>query len=92
MSVALTLFHDLCAVGTALAQVRDTFVPACNEWAALTCIILSLDNVIDRLVRSSGLEQDEEDRKQDARMSTAESECRWLILEAYARWLAGPTD
>lgn len=55
MSVALELYEALCAIGQALVQVRDTFVLASNEWAALTCIILSLDAAIETLVRSEGL-------------------------------------
>jgi hypothetical protein len=61
MSLALQLFEDLCAIGNALAQVRDSFVLASNEWAALTCILLSLDAAIDRLVQSSGLACDDEE-------------------------------
>ena len=54
-SLGLTLFHQLCDVGNALAAVRDTFEPCSDTWTALTCIILALDAAIDTLVRSNGL-------------------------------------
>lgn len=53
--VALTLFHQLCDVGNALAHVRDTQAPCSDTWTALTCIILQLDASIDTLVHSRGL-------------------------------------
>jgi hypothetical protein len=55
MSVALALFHDLCTVGNALAAYRDTHEPCSDDWTACTCILLTLDGAIDRLVRSHGL-------------------------------------
>ena len=61
--VALTLFHQLCDVGNALAHVRDAQEPCADTWAALTYILLMLDEAIDVLVRSQGLggADDEED-------------------------------
>lgn len=59
MSTALMLFHDLCAVGNALAAYRDTHPPCSDDWATCTGIVLALDAAIDRLVRSSGLACDD---------------------------------
>ena len=55
MSTALCLFDQLCAVGNALAAVRDTQEECSDAWAALTCVLLMLDASIDMLVRSQGL-------------------------------------
>lgn len=55
MSTALCLFHQLCDVGNALADVRDMQAPCSDTWTALTCILLTLDASIDVLVRSTGL-------------------------------------
>jgi hypothetical protein len=60
MSLALCLFNDLCAVGNALAAYRDRFAPCSDDWTALTCLVLHLDAAIDRLVRSSGLGEDDD--------------------------------
>jgi hypothetical protein len=55
MSTALALFRQLCALGTALGQVRDLYEPCSDTWTALTCLVLQLDEAIDTLVRSQGL-------------------------------------
>jgi len=60
MSTALALFQDLCDIGNALSQVRDRFEPCSDDWTALTCLILALDQAIDRLVHSSGLGGDDD--------------------------------
>jgi hypothetical protein len=60
MSLALGLFEDLCTVGNALAAYRDTHEPCSDDWTACTCILLTLDGAIDRLVRSSGLGGDDD--------------------------------
>lgn len=54
-SVGLALFDQLCAVGNALALLRDQHEPCSDTWTAMTCLLLSLDGAIDMLVRSSGL-------------------------------------
>lgn len=59
MSLALCLFQHLCAVGNALELLRETFAPASDPWLALTDILGALDETIDLLVHSDGL--DEED-------------------------------
>jgi hypothetical protein len=53
--IALQLFDQLCAVGNALASLRDSQAPCSDLWCDLTCVILELDGAIDTLVRSSGL-------------------------------------
>jgi len=60
VSMALCLFNDLCVVGNALAVYRDTHEPCSDDWTAVTCLILALDQVIDRLVRSRGLGGDDD--------------------------------
>jgi hypothetical protein len=53
--IALQLFDHLCAVGNALALLRDREEPCSDLWTALTCLLLCLDEGIDTLVRSNGL-------------------------------------
>jgi hypothetical protein len=55
MSVALCLFDQLCAVGNALALLRDQEEPCSDRWCDLTCLLLMVDEGIDLLVRSSGI-------------------------------------
>lgn len=54
-SVALCLFDKLCALGNALALLRDREEPCSDTWTDLTCLLLALDGAIDMQVRSSGL-------------------------------------
>jgi hypothetical protein len=60
MSIGLALFERLCLLGNALDAVRDTCEPGSDDWAALLCITLGLDEAIDLLVRSDGLRCDTE--------------------------------
>lgn len=55
MSTALCLFDHLCAVGNAMALLRDTQEPCSDLWTALTCLVIELDAAIDLLVLSSGI-------------------------------------
>jgi hypothetical protein len=66
VSIALELFASLCAVGNALVLLRDQEAPCSDRWCDLTCLVLSLDAAIDRLVRSRGLEKDNEEDDDDA--------------------------
>ena len=50
VSVALTLFHQLCDVGNALEQLRELHAPGSDDWCACTDIIIGLDAAIDTLV------------------------------------------
>ena len=60
MSVALCLFQALCKVGNALEAFRDGFEICSDDWTAITDILGMLDQAIDVLVHSQGLD-DEED-------------------------------
>jgi hypothetical protein len=55
MSVALSLFQQLCEVGNALEELRDAYVPGSDDWTALTEILGILDLAIDGLVYSHGI-------------------------------------
>jgi hypothetical protein len=55
MPLALELFHQLCDIANNLSLYRDTHEPCSDDWTACTCILLTLDGAIDRLVRSHGL-------------------------------------
>jgi hypothetical protein len=56
---AIALFHDLCQIGNALVDYRDRHAPCSDDWTMVTCLVLALDAAIERLVRSSGLEEEE---------------------------------
>jgi hypothetical protein len=60
MSVALELFKALCEVGNALEHVRDTYTPASSAWLWHTEVLGLLDEAIDLLVHSDGLEGDDD--------------------------------
>jgi hypothetical protein len=59
--VALTLYYELCDVGNALELLRDTYSPASEQWLWHTELLGMLDAAIDRLVRSSGLDEESDD-------------------------------
>lgn len=61
MSVALALFQSLCAVGNCLETLRDVYEPMTDEWCALTDILGSLDEAIDTLVCSNGIDDGDND-------------------------------
>jgi hypothetical protein len=58
MSVALELYEALCEVGNALELLRDTYEPCSDGWTWTTDILGALDEAIDLLVHSDGLEED----------------------------------
>jgi hypothetical protein len=58
MSLALCLFQHLCAVGNALELLRDTYEPCSDAWTWHTEVLGLLDEAIDLLVHSDGLEED----------------------------------
>ena len=58
MSVALTLFENLCLVGNALEAIRDSYPPMTDQWLWHTEVLGLLDETIDTLVHSEGLEGD----------------------------------
>ena len=59
MSVALHLFENLCLVGNALEALRDTYPPMTDQWLWHTEVLGLLDESIDVLVHSEGLEGDQ---------------------------------
>lgn len=59
MSVALALFTALCEVGNALEMLRDMYVPESDQWLWHTEVLAILDETIDLLVHSEGLEGDD---------------------------------
>jgi hypothetical protein len=61
MSLALALFKQLCDVGNALEYYRDLHAPGSDDWTALTEILGLLDLSIDRLVRSNGIDDEDND-------------------------------
>jgi hypothetical protein len=52
------LFQHLCEVGNAMEVVRDTYTPMTDEWLWHTELLGMLDEAIDLLVHSDGLEED----------------------------------
>lgn len=57
-SLGLTLFQSLCDVGNALEWLRDTHDPATDAWLFHTEVLAMLDEVVDLLVDSEGLDTD----------------------------------
>jgi hypothetical protein len=58
VSVALHLFDNLVLVGNALEALRDMYVPESDQWLWHTEVLGLLDESIDTLVYSEGLETD----------------------------------
>ena len=58
MSLALTIFEALVTVGNALECYRDTYQPGSDRWTAMTEILGILDEAVDTLVHSEGLDGD----------------------------------
>ena len=58
MSVALALFESLVLVGNALEYYRDSYQPGSDRWTAMTEILGILDEAVDTLVHSQGLDGD----------------------------------
>ena len=58
MSTALKVFESLCLVGNALEDLRDMFVPESDQWLWHTEVLGILDEAVDLLVHSEGLESD----------------------------------
>jgi hypothetical protein len=58
MSVALELYEALCEVGNALELLRDMYEPCSDGWTWHTEVLGLLDEAIDLLVHSDGLEED----------------------------------
>jgi hypothetical protein len=54
----LLVFHALCDCGTTLAACRDDYPPGSDAWTALTCLVQTVDDLIDALVCGPALEED----------------------------------
>jgi len=64
--VGYCLFTRLCTVGNALEVLRDTYTPMSDDWLMATEVLGLLDESIDLLVRSDGLDGvDEEEDDHD---------------------------
>ena len=59
-STGLIIFQRLCEVGNALEGLRDMFVPESDQWIWHTEILAMLDEAVDFLVYSDGLEDDDD--------------------------------
>ena len=57
-SLGLTIFKHLCEVGNALELLRDAYDPATDAWLFHTEVLGMLDEVVDLLVDSEGLDTD----------------------------------
>ena len=57
-SIGLHLFTAMCDVGNALEALRDMYVPESDQWLWHTECLQLLDQAVDTLVESNGLEQD----------------------------------
>lgn len=58
-SLGLAVFHHLCAAGNALEALRNTCSPGSDAWVALCELMHGVDTLIDTLVESPPLEEDE---------------------------------
>ena len=58
-STGLLIFQRLCELGNALEMLRDMFVPESDQWIWHTEILAMLDETVDFLVYSDGLEDDD---------------------------------
>ena len=56
----LLLFQRLCELGNALEGLRDMFVPESDQWLWHTEVLAMLDETVDMLVRSDGIEEDDD--------------------------------
>ena len=57
-STGLLLFQHLVEVGNALEMLRDMYVPESDQWLWHTEVLAMLDETVDMLVRSDGIEGD----------------------------------
>jgi hypothetical protein len=58
---ALAAFDILCACGNELQALRDEEREGSDPWTGLTELIQAVDGIIDGLVRSTGLDGDDEE-------------------------------
>ena len=60
-SLGLTLFKKLCEVGNAVEWLRDTYDPSTDAWLFHTEALAMLDEVVDLLVDSTGIDDEDDD-------------------------------
>ena len=56
--IALALYKAMCDVGNVLEAWRDRYTPGSDDWCAATEVLAWLDAAVDVLVRSEGLDGD----------------------------------
>jgi hypothetical protein len=59
MSLGLDVFEHLCATANQLERLRQDYGEGSAAWTALTQLVQALDALIDQLVGSEGLGEDE---------------------------------
>jgi hypothetical protein len=59
MSTGLCLFKKLCEVGNALEGLRDMYTPGTDQWLFHTEALAMLDEVVDLLVDSAGIDDED---------------------------------
>lgn len=57
--ISLAAFDILCHCGNELTALRDECREASDAWTGLTQLVQAVDMMIDCLVRSTGLEEDD---------------------------------
>jgi hypothetical protein len=57
--LALAAFDILCACGNELAALRDACQEGGDAWTGLTQLVQAVDTMIDALVHSTGLEEED---------------------------------
>jgi hypothetical protein len=60
MSLGLDVFEHLCATANQLERLRQDYPEGSPAWVALTTLVQELDRLIDELVRSEGLDEEDE--------------------------------
>jgi hypothetical protein len=59
MSLGLDVFEHLCGTANQLERLRTDYCEGSSAWTALTQLVQALDALIDELVRSEGLGEDD---------------------------------
>jgi hypothetical protein len=58
-STGLLAFEILCRCGNELDALRETCLPGSDGWVGLTQLVQAVDTLVDAVVHSEGLEDDE---------------------------------
>jgi hypothetical protein len=59
MSLGLDVFEHLCATANQLERLHQDYHEGSAAWTALTQLVQALDALIDQLVDSEGLEEED---------------------------------